>query len=285
MKRKRIVESSEAGTSSPEADIVGDTIEVAQPKGAVQGSSQTKSPNARLPSSPIAAFSPPKSAILKSPADIKSRGKKSPRVEVPLPGLITQSSPSATAAAALSAITNESSQPQVRFRSRRAELEKTLRPSQASFWAAEAANLCQTMRDNATLVNRGLSSILNAITEACQAEDVEESERLLAAAMTRNNEIRLESKKLTVAAINSVTKRAGDNKVADLEAFKSCIAGYVKPNIAGGSVEEAIIVPPRREPEISKFKSSGASRTQRLPNPAITEAIARIRDSEKDSEV
>ena len=299
--------STKLVTAGSDTNSEGDTIEVAQQPSKVAKKQPFKvvkkqpssskvdiAAKVRLPSSPVVASSPADASEYSAESSTISK-ESSPKMASgvlhahnssannPLEPT-TASLESMAAAGLASSGPDEFEYPRITMKARRAELEKTKSSSHAAFWAAETANLCNTMRDSGALFNHGLATITLALTEACQTQDVDESEKLLAGAMTRLHELRIGFNGFASTATNNVVQRAKDCGAPELEGLEKSMAIYEKPKIAGSNIEEKAIMPKQRHPNESLFDTAGVCRVKRPQNPALVAALARMHEDTPDAD-
>ena len=291
---KRIPSSTKPAPGSSEAESDGDTIQVAQqPKGAKKPGPRVEVPTkARLSSSPVVTSSVVDTSDSDVPAESGTLSKESspkgdPGVRrVDVNSISTASNPATDSLASVAAAglaTSSTECPRITLNARRAELAKAKTSSHAAFWASETANLCNTMRDSGEFVNKGLATITEAITKACQTQDVDEAERLLAVVINRAHDLRMGLRRFVKTTIDEASQRAKNINAPELSGLEKTKSEYKAPEITGSNIEDKIVIPTARQPDPSMFHTTTeAHRIQRRQNPALIAAMARMRSDTSD---
>ena len=147
-----------------------------------------------------------------------------------------------------------------------------------SFWAAEAAALYQTLQDSSCYLSKGLESMVDAIATACEAQDMDETDRLLTAVLARAHVMREEHRKSIIQAGKSLTARA--KEMAELQGFSTTMKRYEKPTIIGAAtIESKLLMPEPRQPDRSFFQEMSKPAPRNSTSEEFKAALKRLRAS------
>lgn len=291
---KRAIGSTDVDISSEsEAEKGNDTIIVASPPKVVEKKKSNKKMSDSTKASSPHVSSIGGGKVLGSPAKIgtvgstKKDSKEAGTSTTASPGSLPATSPpnQSTSRSSNATAGVQVRVPKVTLASRRA-LQNVDQPDNSAFWAAETANMYHTMQDGTTFMARGLDSVLASLKEACETDDVNESEELLAAVMGRAQQLRAGFVNYTIVAGGKLQSRAKEEGAPELKGLVRSLNEYKKPEIGGSEdIQEKMELPEHREPKYGVFKTSGtasANKPQREMNSALKAALARLHDDSHD---